>query len=265
MGDFELLKEKTRYRVILFASILLISFGVFNMSTTIYAQTIETSETEPKDWNRFFQDTVEQILTTVAPVVGGAFALGMNYLRSKGLQISKEAEEYVIVAAQSVVKTQGRLLFDKVYENKELLTAWGTGNLTSDGKTSLKEALEKYKKEARDKAISDLTAEIKSSKFQKTAKSIVGDNVDSLIDRALTENEIDKAVRAKKILVELSDLAIDASFLYYDKKNLSIDDRNKIINDGIKIIAKNFDFESIVMVPDNAKLYLKSALSKKIH
>ena len=67
------------------------------------------------------------------------------------------------------------------------------------------------------------------------------------------------------MLVELSDLAIDASFLYYDKKNLSIDDRNKIINDGIKIIAKNFDFESIVMVLDNAELYLKAALSKKIH
>ena len=99
MGDFELLKEKTRYRIILFASILLISFGVFNMSTTIYAQTIETSEIELKDWSRFFQDTVEQILTTVAPVVGGALTLGINYLRSKGLQISKKAEEYVIGVA----------------------------------------------------------------------------------------------------------------------------------------------------------------------
>jgi hypothetical protein len=50
--SFELLKEKTRYRVILFASILLISFGIFNMSTNIYAQTnsTETSETAPKDW-----------------------------------------------------------------------------------------------------------------------------------------------------------------------------------------------------------------------
>ncbi len=57
--------------------------------------------------------------------------------------------------------------------------------------------MEKYKKEARDKAVSDLTAEIKSSKFQKTEKSIVGDNIGSLIDSTLTENEVDKAVRAK--------------------------------------------------------------------
>ena len=67
------------------------------------------------------------------------------------------------------------------------------------------------------------------------------------------------------MLVELSDLAINASFLYYDKNNLSTDNRNKIIVDEVKIIAKNFDFEFIVMVTDNAELHLKATLFKKIH
>ena len=145
-----------------------------------------------------FFSVIEEILTPVAPVLGGALVLGIYYLKSEGLQISKEAEEYVIGAAQFVVKTQDRLLFDKVYENEELLSSWGTGNLISDGKTSLKEALEEYKKEVRDKAVSDLPTEIKSSKFQKTVKSMVGDNIDPLINRSLTENEVNKVIKAKK-------------------------------------------------------------------
>jgi hypothetical protein len=196
----------------------------------------------------------------LAPIVGGAATLGINYLRSKGLQISKDAEEYIVGAAQSAVKTQGREVFNLVYEEKDLFTAWAEGTLTTEQKKSLQDKLDK----AKERAGSDLTNEIKSSKFQKTAKSISRDNIGALIDRAITENETNKAATAKKMLLEFSDLAIDASFLYYDKKNLSADDRNKIITDGIKIIAKNFDFESIVLDPTNAKLYLEAALSKKI-
>jgi virulence-associated protein VapD len=261
------LKEKRKNQIILIVSILLISFGTVNLSLNIYgqeSQSTQISDTEPKKWERVYQDVTEQLLTVALPYVGGALGIVIQWARSKGLQISKEAEEYIINASQSIVQNQSRILFNKVYENKELLAAWAIGTINDEGKKELKQELKKYQKEAKDKALSDLREEIKSSKFKKNAGTIVGDNLGTLIERTYTKNQADKAERAKKLLFELSSLAIDSALLYYDKKKITDQDKRDIIEKGIKAMAKNFDFESIILDVSNATMHLEADLSKKL-
>ena len=261
------LKEQTKSRVIVFSSILLISFGIFNLSTNIYGQeTVE--DLEPKDNWRFIQDLSEIAISTAVPILGGTISIVLQYGRTKGLQISKEAEAYIISSAQSIVATQGRLLFDKVYQNSDLLLAWGAGDLYEKGneelKIKLKIELKKYGEEAKKQALSDLDAEIRSSKFKQTARALVGDNLGALIESVYTKNETDKAERAKNLLLELSSLAVDSALLYYDKKKLTDQDKKDIVVKGIDIVAKNFDFEFIILNVPNAKMHLEAALAKKI-
>ena len=262
------LKKQAKSRVILFSSILLISFGIFNLSTNIYGEEQDSavaSDVEPKTFERFYQDLVEQLLTTAMPILGGAISIVLQYGRSKGLQISKDAEEYIIGATQSIVKNQGRLFFNKVYEHKELLGAWGLGQLDGEDRKTLKDKLKELQTESRNQALKDLESEINSSKFKKTARKFIGDNLNTLIDRAFTKEQSDKAERAKNLLRELSSLAVDSALLYHDKKTLSKEDKDKIINSGIDILAKNFDFESIVLDVSNAKMHLEAALTNKIN
>jgi len=261
-----MLKEKRKNQGILILSILLISFGTFNLSSNIYGQTItaQTSDTTPKNWERVYQDITEQLLTIALPYVGGALGIVFQWARSKGLQISKEAEEYIIDASQSIVKNQSRLLFNTVFEKKELLAAWATGTINDEGNTSLREELKKYQSVAKKQALTDLENEIKSSKFKKTARVLIGDNLGGLIERAYTKNQADKAERAKQLLGELSSLAIDSALLYYDKKEINDQDKKDIIEKGIKILAKNFDFESIILDVANATMHLEADLFKKL-
>ena len=95
-------------------------------------------------------------------------------------------------------------------------------------------------------------------------KFVVG-NLGNLIDRAIPENKSKKANLAEKMLIDLSGLAVDAGLLYYDKKTLTNDDKKKIVEDGFEILKKNFDFESLILVPDNARIHLKAALSAKLN
>lgn len=260
-----LLKEKTRNRVILFVSILLISIGTFNLSTNIYGQvSVPSDSVEPKALDQFYQFMIDRVISIIVPYAAGLIGILVTYARSKGLQISKDAEEYLIGATQSVVENQSRLLFDKVYKNKELLGAWATNNLDAEGMATLKTELKKYETEVKSDALTLLEKEITSSRFKQTVKDMIGDNLDALIESAYTKNQLNKAERAKNLLLDLSGLAIDSALLYYNKKTLEKSDKEKIIEDGIKILAKNFDFEYIVLDVSNAKMHLEAALSKKI-
>ena len=257
-----MLKEKRKNYVVLLASIFLISVAAFNLSASIYAQSEPPPALNPED--QFSQYIINQVLTIILPYAGGLVGILLTYLRSKGLQISKDAEKYLIDATQSVVENQSRLLFNKVYKNKDLLAAWATDTIDAKGMEKLKTELKEYRTEAKTNAVRLLEKEINSSQFKKTAKNMVGDNLDALIESAYTKNESKKAERAKNLLTDLSELAIDSALLYYDTKALEREDKEKIIEQSIKIIAKNFDFESIVLDMSNAKMYLEAALSKKI-
>ena len=268
-----ILKEKRKNQVILFGSILLISFSVFNLSASIYGQ-LESPHVPPNSTSTdppnststdpFYELIISQIITIVVPYAGGLVGILATYLRSKGLQISKDAEQYLVGATQSVVENQSRLLFNKVYKNRDLLGAWATNTLDAEGKETLKKELNQYQTEAKANAVRLLEKEINSSQFKKTAKNMIGENLDALIESAYTKNQSNKAERAKNLLTDLSGLAVDSALLYFDNRSLSKEDKDKIIQQGIKIIAKNFDFEYLVLDVSIAKMYLESALSKRI-
>ena len=258
-------KEQRKNQIILFASILLISISVFNLSLNIYAQTEPLSNSSvSQSEDQFYQSIISQVVTIVIPYAGGIVGILVTYLRSKGLQISKDAEKYLVDATQSVVENQSRLLFNKVYKNRDLLGAWATNTLDTEGKEILKKELKQYQKEAKANAIRLLEKEINSSQFKKTAKNMIGENLDALIESAYTKNQSKKAERAKNLLTDLSGLAVDSALLYFDDRTLGKEDKEKIIQQGIQIIAKNFDFESIVLDVSNAKMHLEAALSKRI-
>ena len=269
------LSEKSKNAILIFTAVALFAFGSFNLVSDIYAvepvaDTAPRSEdfdtkTQSDLWAETYRNIVEQLLSIGIPFIGTALTVMFQYMRNKGIAISKDAEEYVISSAESIVKNQGRLLFDSIYTNKDLLSAYANGSITSEGTDKLSQNLKKLKADARGKAIEDLQSEIKSSKFKSHAKKFVAGNLENLIDRALTENESKKAKLAEKMLVDLSGLAVDAGLLYYDKKILTNDDKKKIVKDGIEIIKKNFDFESIILVPDNARMHLEAALSEKLN
>ena len=262
--DF-ILKEQRKNQVILFGSILLISFSVFNLSASIYGQ-IEPPPVPPNltSTDPFYELIISQIITIVVPYAGGLVGILATYLRSKGLQISKDAEQYLVGATQSVVENQSRLLFNKVYKNRDLLGAWATNTLDAEGKEALKKELKQYQTEAKANAVKLLEKEINSSQFKKTAKNMIGENLDALIESAYTKNQSNKAERAKNLLTDLSGLAVDSALLYFDNRSLRKEDKDKIVQQGIKIIAKNFDFEYLVLDVSIAKMYLESALSKRI-
>lgn len=260
------LKEQTKSRVIIFSSILLFAFGIFNLSTNIYGEEHPDTpaDLEAKTSDQFYQDLIEQFITITTPLLGSVIAMVLQYGRSKGLQISKDAEEYIIGATQSIVIGQSTKLFNKIYENKDLLVAYAAGKIRDEDMKKLKKELDDYKKEAKANALELLKTEIKSSKFKQTAKGMIGDNLEALIESTYTKNQSEKAERAKNLLTDLSGLAIDSALLHYDKKTLSEEDKNKIIKSGIDILAKNFSFEKIVLDVGTGKMHLEAALANKI-
>ena len=269
------LSEKSKSAILIFAAVALFAFGSFNLALDIYAAEPvmdidpgienDVDKTQDDPWAETYRNIVEQLLSIGIPFIGTTLTVMFQYMRNKGIAISKDAEEYVISSAESIAKNQGRLLFDSIYTNKDLLFAYANGSITPEGTDKLSQNLKKLKADARTKAIEDLQSEIKSSKFKSHAKKFVAGNLENLIDRAITENESKKAKLAEKLLVDLSGLAVDAGLLYYDKKTLTNDDKKKIVEDGIEILKKNFDFESLILMPDNARIHLEAALSAKLN
>ena len=245
---------------------MLISIGTFNLSTNIYGQNSTDTSTNDSSsvLEQFYLSIVERVISIIIPYVGGLIGILITYARSKGLQVSKDSEEYLIRATQSVVENQSRTLFKNVYKNKELLSAWATNTLDDEGNDQLKQALKQYKNDAKTSAVISLQNEINSSDFKKLAKDMIGDNLSALIDNAYEKNQSKKAERAKNLLLELSDLAVNSALLHYNKQSLSDQEKQEIIENGIKILAKNFDFESIILDVSNATMHLEAALSKKI-
>ena len=265
------MKEKTKNRIILVISLLLISFGTINLSTSIYAQEnmiANASETQAKSWDRFWQDVFEQLISIVLPFVGGGIGIAIKWANTKGLQVSAEAEQYIINSAQAIVANQSRILFKNVYNNKELLIAWSThklsGKSTDTETENLQKALSEYANEAKNKAVEQLKTEIESSKFKKIAKDMAIANIEELISRTYTQNQIEKAKRAKNLLLDLVPIAIDSALLYYEKKEFTDKDKQDIIKKGFEAIAANFTHEFIVVDRTVAEMHLEAELKRKL-
>ena len=147
----------------------------------------------------------------------GAVSIGISFARKKGLQISADAEEYFVNSAKSFVENQGRYVFKQFMENPEYHQQIAKGKMPS-----------KLGKEIFQNVKSQLLTELKSDELTKTARSMLTENMDSLIERAWSESKNYSAQKARKMLGELVPLAVESTLLYVKEQEISDEQKIKL-------------------------------------
>lgn len=260
----KLKKEQPINKGVLIISIALISFGSFNVFNNVFAQSsneisvkcfdLNGNETYcAKPMDLFVQNILEQFLSTVGPIVAGAVSMGISFARKKGLQISADAEEYLVNSAKSFVDNQSRYVFKQFMENPEYREQLAKGKMP-----------QKLGKEIFQNVKSQLLVEIKSDEFTKAARSMLTENMDSLIERTLSESKKELAQRTRKLLGEFVPLAVDSALLYVKEQEINDEQKREIVKKAIDMVAKNFDAEYIIMSANNAKMYIEAELKQKL-
>ena len=112
---------------------------------------------------------------------------------------------------------------------------------------------------------SQLMTELKSDELTGTARSMLKDNLDALIERTLSESKSDAAKKARKLLEEFVPLAVDSALLYVKEREITDEQISVIVQKSIGIVAKNFDNEYIIMSAESAKMYIEAELKRKLH
>jgi len=257
-------KDQAVHKGILLVSVVLISFGTFNAINSVFAQSsseisvkcFDSSGTETycaKPMGLFLQIILEQLLSTVGPIVAGAVSIGINFARKRGLQISAEAEEYFVNSAKSFVENQSRYVFKQFMENPEYREELVKGKMPS-----------KLGKEIFQNVKSQLLTEVKSDEFTKTTRDMLIENLDSLIERTLSESKKESARRARNLLREFVPLAVDSVLLYVKEKEINDEQKIEIVKKSMEMVAKNFDNEYLIMSAVSAKMYIEAELVKKL-
>lgn len=287
-------KRKIRDKILFYFSISLIIFGAFNIANS-YAANETQNENNTSNSNTEKLTFEEQIifaliekgLSQVGPIVGGAVGLGIQFARKKGLQISAEAEEYFVNLASTFVSSQSRWIYeqsrnrgnweekDKKYK-KEI-----EEKLANAKKEQNEQDIKKYEKElekmnrqhalpytlgkaARDRVITDLKVELQSDEFTKTTRTMLEDNLVSLVERTVTQNNKEIAEKGRKIIHDLAPLAIESLLLPLKSKEDAQKVEKKIIEDAIDSVRKHFDFEEISFDENYLDMVVKAELNKKI-
>ncbi|GKS67438.1 hypothetical protein YTPLAS73_09850 [Nitrosarchaeum sp.] len=257
-------KEQTVNKYVLILSIALISFGSFNAANNVFAQSPTESPVKCVDangnevycadpMNLLMLNILEQLLSTVGPIVAGAVTMGISFARKKGLQISAEAEEYFVNSAKSFVDNQSRYVFKQFMENPEYREQLANGKMP-----------QKLGKEIFQNVKSQLLVEIKSDEFTKKARNMLAENIDSLIERTLSESKKELAQRARNLLVESVPLAVDSALLYVENQEIDDEQKKEIVQKAINMVAKHFDAEYIIMSTASAKMYIEAELKKRL-
>ena len=257
-------KDQKINKVLIVISILLISFGSINIATSFgqasesvnvkcYDQSGNELEYCAKPMDLFIQNILEQLLSTVGPIVAGAVSMAISFARKKGLNISAEAEEYFVNSARSFVENQSRYIFKQFKENPEYREQLAKGKMP-----------EKLGKEVFQKVKSQLLVELKSDEFTDTARNMLKENLDALIERKLSESKSDAAKKARQLLSEFVPLAVDSAMLYVKEGEINEEQKKEIVKKSLELIAKNFDNEYIIMSTESAKMYIEAELKRKI-
>jgi len=260
----KIIKDRALNKGILLVSVVLISFGTFNAVNNASAQPLselsvkcfDSNGTETycaKPMDLFLQNILEQLLSTVGPIVAGAVSMGVSFARKKGLQISAEAEEYFVNSAKSFVENQSRYVFKQFMENPEYREELAKGKMPS-----------KLGKEVFQNVKSQLLTEIKSDEFTRTTRNMLIENLDSLIERTLSESKKESAQRARNLLREFVPLAVDSALLYVREQEINDEQKTEIVRKSMEMVAKNFDNEYLIMSAISAKMYIEAELAKKL-
>ena len=257
-------KDQIINKGIVVISIILISFGTINIANNVFAQSSDEISVKcfeqdgnetycAKPMDLFLQDILEQLLSTVGPIVAGAVSMGISFARKKGLQISADAEEYFINSARSFVDNQSRYVFKQFMENPEYKEQLIQGKMPKELGASVFKNVKLQ-----------LMTELKSDELTNTARNMLKDNLDSLIERTLSESKSEAAKKARKLLEEFVPLAVDSAMLYVNEYEITDEQKNEIVQKSIDLVAKNFDNEYIIMSTESAKMYIEAELKRKL-
>ena len=247
-------KEKTKHRIWIIISIGLMAFGTVNLSISVFAQTPETEEEDRSIGEVIAILVFENFLTIVLPIVIGAVRMGVQFARTKGLQISAEAEEYIVNQTQSFVDNQFRFMFKELKDDPSHLEALRSG---------------KFPKELSQKALANvktqLKKELESDEFTNVTRQMLLDNLDPLIERYVTKSKNERLARASGLLKELSPLAVDALLLSYKTTDDAEAQREEIVRSAIDKVTKHLK-DNLLLVPEglvdtHVRADLKKALT----
>jgi len=240
--------------------IVMIGFGTYNLAMDSFAQE------SPKDdygdvWEQLQDVLIKNVLGQVGPIVAGAVGMGFQFARTKGLAISAEAEEYFVNSAKTFVTSQSRWIYEQMRDNKG---AWEELDKKNGGQAHVGGTPKSLGRAARDRVVNDLMTELKSDEFTRVTRNMLKDNVVSLVERTVTENNKELSEKSKGLIESLAPLAVDAMLLPLQSKEEARQKSTEIIDSALKSIKKNLDYEEIPFDKDLAEVMIKSELFKRI-
>ena len=240
-------------KFVICGAIALIGFGTYNLSVATFAQQ-EYPVTEPHDWNDLLFSLIDHLVGQVGPIVGGAVTLGISFARKKGIAISAEAEEYFVNSTKSFVENQTRFVYKQIKANpQKYAEAFSKGIIPPELGIA-----------ARDNVIKQLHVELRSDEFTKTARDMLKNNLEPLVERMFTQHKSESSEKIRKMFNEHVPTAVDAVLLSYKTVEEAHSDKEKIIDEALKSIIVAFDSENMLFSDDIAKTYIKAELNKRI-
>ena len=253
-------KMRIKKNAMLVIAVGLLAFGIFNFSSTIYAQNNDNSTSSIESNNGApFQErliilVVEQLITIVAPITGSVVLMFTQFLNKKGIKISQETQDYFAKTASDYVKNEARYMFKQFMDvNSPHYAELREGRISP-----------KLREKVYNRTKDNLERELKSDSFSRAAKKMLKSNLKTVIESAVSKNHQDTANRAKDLLTELVPIAIESALLYNENKVLNDEQKEKIIDTAVESLKKNFDQEYVIMSIENTKMYLQAELRKRI-
>jgi len=240
---------KIKQKSLLIIAALLILFGTFNLAKNSFAQ-----EQLPADSSRnaLSDAIIERLLTEIGPIVGGIVTIGIQFARKQGLRISAEAEAYFVNSAKSFVENQSRWLYKQIKDNPKYEIDFQKGKIPKELGQA---ALDNVKKQ--------LEVELKSDEFTKTAREMLSENLETLVERFVTEHRKEQNDKARELLHTFVPIVVDAALLAYKNSEEVRNNQDGILKEAIKSLTEIFAQEQILLSLENAKIYVKSELYKK--
>lgn len=243
-------------KIVFLIGVILVLFGTINLivDRLALAETLTSEDASNEYTPTSLADVIIlRLIAEVGPIMGGLVAIGINFARKQGLKISADAEEYLVNSTKSFVQNQSRMIYQEIKKNPQYLNNLKQGTIPPELKTK---ALQNVKEQ--------LLVEIESDEFTKTAKQMLKDNMEPLIERYVTEHKLDQSEKTKTMLTQLIPVAVDAALLPFKSKEEARGSVDKIIQEVLKAVETSFDYENILFSNDVATMHIKSELNKRL-
>ncbi len=238
-----------------YIGIILVIFGTINITVDrfVLAQTIQNNNGDSYIAQNISEVIILRLITEVGPITGGIVTIGINFARKQGLKISADAEEYLVKSTKSFVENQSRLIYKEIKNNKDHVKYLKQGIIPDELK---KKALQNVKEQ--------MLVEIQSDEFTKTAKDMLKSNIESLVERFVTEHKNDLADKTKNMLKEIIPTAVDSTLLPFKTKEEIIKETEKIISNVLTSVEHVFDYQNMLFSNDIATMYIRSEIHRRV-